>query len=76
MERAVPMQTQNSMAQVKPDRQSLQHRDANPLVSVVVVLGFLAVVWGGILISSYFEHGRSAKVHSAGKVLPPIFVRQ
>ena len=76
MEREVPMQTQNTMAQIKQARPTAQHRDANPMLSLGLVFGFILLVWGVVLVTSYFESGHPAKSHTAGKTLPPIFIRQ
>ena len=76
MERTVPMQTQNTMARTKPVRLAVQHRDANPMVLVLMVVGFIAISWGAIMITSYIESGQSVQSHPAVKSLPPIFIRQ
>jgi hypothetical protein len=43
---------------------------------VVTVVGFIAMSWGGVMLTSYLESGRQAKTHRTGKALPPIFIRQ
>lgn len=70
------MQTQNTMAQIKPARPTTQHRDANPMLSLGLVFGFILLVWGVVLVTSYVDNGRPAKSHTPGKTLPPIFIRQ
>jgi len=76
MERVVPMHTQNTMTQAKQTRPTLQHRDANPVLYLGVVLGFILIVWSVFLAASYYENGRPAKSHASVKASPPIFVRQ
>ena len=76
MERAVPMQTQHMMTGARQGRAGNQHRDTNPKMLVLAVVGFIAMSWGAVMLTSYLESGRQAKTHQTGKALPPIFVRQ
>lgn len=76
MERTVPVQAQQTMARAKPVRTTVQHRDAHPMVLVLIVIGFIVISWGAIAVTSYIESGRSVQSHPAVKSLPPIFIRQ
>lgn len=76
MERAVPMQTQNTLAGTRPGRMAIPHRDTNPKMLVLAVVGFIAMSWGAVMLTSYLESGRQVKTHQTGKALPPIFIRQ
>ena len=70
------MQAQNSMMQAKPGRVARPHRDTNPIVLMCLVVGFIALLWGTITLTSRLENDRPAKAHTSLKSLPPIFVHQ
>ncbi len=67
------MQTQNSTVAGKQGRGELKHRDANPMVLLLLVIGFVVVSWGVVIFSSHVENSRQTKTHVGVKSLPPIF---
>ena len=74
MERTEHMQPPVSREMGRPERQTLQHRDASPLLSLGVLLSSIAVLCGVVMFTAYFENGQQGKAHTAVRSAPPIFI--
>ena len=74
MERAVPMQPQNMMPSAGPRRLASAHPDRNPVVLLLLVLGFIAILWGTGMIKHYLDSSREDKAHTTIKSLPTILI--
>ena len=53
----------------------VHHRDPSPVMSVLVVIGFIAMSIGVVVFTTYLEHASKSKPHEPAHNIPMVHMR-
>jgi len=67
---------QMQLARPHPIHREVQHRDANPVVSVLVVIGFVLISIATVVLTAHWERLGKNKQHEPAHNVPMVHLHQ